>query len=74
MFTKEIVEALKELIRTALLAVIPLIISQLSSNTIDWKAIAIAVAIALLSGVDKFLHVKKVETPLDLTGLDVLKK
>ena len=52
----ELKEGLKELLRTAAMAVVPLVISQLSSNTIDWRALAIAGAIALLSGVDKALH------------------
>lgn len=54
--SKEIIEAIKEIIRTALFAVIPLVISQLESNQIDWKAITIAATIALLSGLDKWLH------------------
>lgn len=74
--TNALVEGLKELIRTALMAVVPLVISALSSGegAIDWRAIAIAGVIALLSGVDKILHKKGVETPLDLESLDALKK
>jgi hypothetical protein len=53
-----LIEGLKELLRTAMMAVVPLVISALSSgdHSIDWRAIAIAGVIALLSGVDKWLH------------------
>ena len=53
---KEIREGLKELVRTALLAAIPLVISQIQTETIDYKAITIAIVIAVLSGIDKMLH------------------
>lgn len=49
-------EGIKEVLRTAVIAVIPIIISQLQTNQVDWRAMAIAGAIALLSGVDKWLH------------------
>jgi len=65
-----ILEGLKELIRTCLMAFIPLIIVGLQSNTLDWKAIGISAAIAFLSGIDRILHEKKIETPLDLKSLD----
>ena len=51
-----IIEGAKQLLRVALVAVIPLVISGLQTNSIDWRAIAIAGAIAVLMGLDKFLH------------------
>lgn len=50
------VEGLKQLLRVALVAVIPLVISGLQTNSIDWRSIVIAGIIAVLMGVDKFLH------------------
>lgn len=51
-----LIEGLKELLRTALMAVVPLAIVQIQGNTIDWKAIGVAGLIAVLSGIDKWLH------------------
>ena len=50
------VEGLKQLLRVALVAVIPLVISGLSSNSLDVKSIAVAGMIAVLMGIDKWLH------------------
>ena len=65
--SKEITEGVKEVLRTAVIAAIPLVISQLQLNQIDWRAIAIAVAIAILSGLDKFLH--KSEMGINKNGI-----
>lgn len=69
-----LLEGFKELIRTAILACIPLVISGLQAGTVDWRAVGIAGAIAFLSGLDKWGHEKGVETPLDLKPLDKLVK
>ena len=69
-----LVEALKELIRTGLIAVIPLVIDGLASGAMNWRTVGIAGIIAVLRALDKWLHEKDVRTPLDLRGLDVLKK
>jgi hypothetical protein len=53
---KEIIEGVKQLLRIALIAVLPLIISDLSSQSFNWKAWLIAGVIAILSGIDKLLH------------------
>lgn len=53
-----IVEALKQAGRIVLVAIIPLLINQLNSSSIDWKAIAVTGAIALLMAIDKFLHLE----------------
>jgi len=52
----EIIEGLKEVLRTAIMAVIPIVVSQLQSGKIEGTAILVAGAIALLSGLDKWLH------------------
>jgi hypothetical protein len=54
------VEGLKQLLRVALVAVIPLVISGLQTNSIDWRSIVIAGIIAVLMGLDKFLHKSEV--------------
>lgn len=72
--TNALVEAFKELLRTGLIAVIPLVIDGLASGIINWRTIGIAGAIAVLRAVDKWLHQKNVKSPLDFEGLDVLKK
>lgn len=53
---KEFIEGLKEVLRTSMMALIPVIILSLQQGEIDWKAIGIAAAISLLSGADKWLH------------------
>ena len=64
---KEFVEGLKEVLRTSLMALIPVVILSLQQGNVDWKAIGIAATIALLSGVDKWLH--KLDTGVAGNGL-----
>jgi hypothetical protein len=45
-----------EAARVVLVAVIPLTISMLESNAIDWRLLAVTGAIALLKFIDKALH------------------
>jgi len=52
----EFIEALKELGRVIVLAIIPVLISSLESGVIDWKVIAIVGVIAGLRFVDKWMH------------------
>lgn len=74
MLSSEIVEGLKQFVRVTLLAVIPLAVAQLQSPFgIDWKSLGVALAIAVLTGVDKWLHLSDVKTPLDLKSMNVLK-
>lgn len=49
-------EGMKEVLRTSVMALVPLLISLLQSGTIDMPAVLISFAIALLSGLDKWLH------------------
>ena len=53
---KELLEGLKEILRTALMAVIPLLVLSLQQGEIDLRAVGLVAAVALLSGVDKWLH------------------
>ena len=65
--SNEIKEGLKELGRTAVLALIPLIIDQLQNGRIDYRTLLVAGAIAVLSGIDKWLH--KSERGVNSNGL-----
>lgn len=69
-----LIEGLKELMRTGFIAVIPLVIDGLTAGVVNWRVIGIAGAIAVLRAFDKWLHEKDVRSPLELTGMDVLKK
>jgi hypothetical protein len=51
-----VVEALKEMGRVIVLAIIPVAIPMIERWEIDWKLIATVAIITLLRGVDKILH------------------
>jgi len=54
---KEIlIESIKEFFRVIVIAVIPILISNLSNNSFDWKVIAVVAAIAGLKFIDKAMH------------------
>lgn len=65
--SKELKEGCKEILRTSLMAIVPLAIINLQQNTFDWKAFGVAALIAILSGIDKFLH--KLEIGVKGNGL-----
>ena len=58
-----IIEALKELLRVTLLAVVPILIVSLESGNLDLKLIGVVAAIAALRALDKWLYLwgKEVE-------------
>jgi hypothetical protein len=49
-------EALKELGRVVLMAVIPFVIVAVENGSIDYKAVGIVAALAALRFIDKYLH------------------
>lgn len=51
-----LIEGLKELARTGLLAAIPVVIAGLEVGHVDYRAVGLAAAIAVLRAVDRFLH------------------
>ena len=55
---KALIEGVKELLRTFLMAVIPLVIVDLQDSRFNWQVWLIAGLIAVLSAVDKWLHKK----------------
>jgi len=50
------VEGAKEIARVAMIAVIPIAITGLETNTLDWRVICVTAIIAILKGLDKFVH------------------
>jgi len=61
---KDLIEATKEGLRVFLMAVIPLIIVELSKGTMfDFRSILIAGIISLLRFVDSFLHESAMSQP-----------
>lgn len=48
--------AIRETLRTSIIAVLPLAIVQLEAGTLDWKVLAISFAIGVLRGAEKYLH------------------
>lgn len=72
--SEALTEGLKELLRVVIIAVLPVVILSLEKGEVDYRLIIITGVIAALRALDKWLHEKDVKTPLDLKGLDVLKK
>ena len=68
----QFVEALKEFIRTGILAAIPVIIDGILVGAVDLRLVVITAAVALLRAVDKYLH-EVGGQQLTLTSLDALK-
>ena len=60
-----IIEGLKELGRIALISAVPIIILSLETATFDYKALFVAVAVAVLKAIDKLIH----KSDLKLNGL-----
>lgn len=66
---KPITEAIKQGLRVFAVAVIPLLVDQLTRDSINWRAIIITGVIAVLMAVDKGLHLEgKIEDNKTLTG------
>jgi hypothetical protein len=64
-----LIEALKEAGRVVVLAVIPVLVSQLEKGEWNWRIIAVVGAVALLRFVDKYLHTLGMEVE-EATGKD----
>jgi hypothetical protein len=62
-YINSVKEGLKEAVRLALIAVVPLVIAQLSQGgSLDVRTIVIVGVIAVLRGVEKYLYVEGKET------------
>lgn len=53
-----LIEAIKQGLRIIAVAIVPLLISQLTNNTFDLRTIAVTGAVALLMAIDKYLHLE----------------
>jgi len=51
-----LVNTVKEFLRVGILAVIPVLISQLESQKVDWKTIGVVFVVAILKAVDRGIH------------------
>lgn len=56
---KGVEEAVRELIRVVLIAVIPVVYLSLEQGTVDWKAVTLVAVVAALRGVEKYLYETK---------------
>lgn len=66
---KPLIEAIKEGARVVLIAIIPLVIDNLSSPKFEWRSIAVVAGITALRMLDKYLHIEgKLEDNSKLTG------
>lgn len=68
---ESIQKGLVEALRIAVLAAIPVVISGLESQSIDWRVVGIVAGIAILRFVDKTLHEygKTIESQTIMKGL-----
>ena len=64
-----LIVSVKEFIKVALLAMIPLVIVGLSGTGIDWKAIGVAGAVAFLNALNEFLKKSDNKALKDYTGI-----
>ena len=53
-----LIEAIKQAGRIVLVAIVPLLIAQLNDSSLNWKAILVTGATALLMAIDKYLHLE----------------
>jgi len=51
-----LIDALMELLRVMVLATIPVLITSLENQSIDWRVVGVVALIAGLRFIDKFLH------------------
>jgi hypothetical protein len=64
-------EAVLAFLRIAVLAVIPIAVQALEAEEIDWRVLAVTAAIAILKGVDEYIHTvgKNNENDSQILGL-----
>ena len=58
------VEAIKQFLRIILIAILPVIISQLQAGKFEPRSIVVAAVIAIYSGLDKYDYLKKADTAI----------
>lgn len=68
--TKEFISAVQEGLRTTAIAVIGILLVQVQSGNIDFRALIVAVIIGMLRGLEKYLHKIGKETGLEFRILE----
>lgn len=58
-------EGLKEIVRIAILAAIPVLIALMQNGEGNWKLVGVTVAVAVLRGIDSWIH----DSDLPIKGL-----
>ncbi len=53
---KTALEAVKEAGRVVLLAILPVLVTSLEKNQLDWRSVTFVAVLALLRGADKWVH------------------
>ena len=61
---KALQEAIRELARVALIAVIPVLIDSLNKGTVDWRVVGTVGAIAILRGIEKLFYEADSDNPV----------
>lgn len=59
---KAVIEGIQMVVRLAVISVIPVMISQLQGNGIDWNVIWVTFAIAVLTGIERAFYIYGKET------------
>lgn len=54
--SKPFIEASKEALRVVILSIIPILITQIETNVIELKVLAVVALLSFLRWVDKYLH------------------
>jgi len=53
---QNLIAGIKEVIRVALLAVVPVLYLSIEQGNVDWRAVGLIGTVAVLRGVEKWLH------------------
>lgn len=61
----EFKSALRETLRTTVIALIPVVIIQIEANAFDYQLIGVSLIIGLLRGIEKWLHETERTTGLE---------
>jgi hypothetical protein len=51
-----IIDGIKEFLRIGVIAIIPVVISQLETQKVDWKVVVIVFVVAILKAIDRGMH------------------
>lgn len=69
MYMKQFTSAIREALRTTIIALIPVVIIQIEAGAVDMKMISVTLIIGLLRGIEKFAHEMDVTTGLEFKSI-----